>query len=53
MGADGWDGARSVHMGRGVDAMLITGSTLGTGQISRTGQDKEAWSATAKWRQIF
>lgn len=44
---------RPIHMGRGVGAMLITDPTLYTGQISRTGQDKETLPATAKSSQIF
>lgn len=36
------DSGRSIHMGRGVGVTLITDPTLYTGQISRTGQDKEA-----------
>lgn len=50
---DAWDSGRSIHMGRGVGVTLITDLALYRGQISRTGQDKEAWLATAKCSQIF
>lgn len=50
---DVWDSGRSVHMGRGVGVTLITDPTLYTGQISRAGQDKEAWPTTAECRQIL
>lgn len=50
---DVWDSVQPIHMGRGVGMTLITDPTLYTGQIRRTGQDKEAGLAAAKCSEIF